>query len=154
MSTTAPQPQNPVPSSITIRQARDEDALSIRLLVTKALLAADLDTPTAEVDSDLIGPGYYREPGRGMWVAVEGERIVGCAAIDRGEEGQATLRRLAGVSLADLTAAAVAFSRGRGYRGVETVLPAAMTNAREAVAAEGFHDDNNANDLIFRLPLV
>lgn len=88
-----------------------------------------------------------------MWVAVEAERIVGCAAIDRGEDGQATLRRLAGVSLADLTAAAVAFSRGRGYRGVETVLPTSMTNAREAVASEGFSNDSAANDLLFRRTL-
>lgn len=111
MSATTPQPQDSDSnaSSITIRQARDEDATAIRLLVTQTLLAANLDLPTAETDSDLIETGYYREPGRGMWVAVEAERIVGCAAIDRGEDGQATLRRLAGVSLADLTAAAVAF---------------------------------------------
>ena len=155
MSATAPQPPNSdsSSSSITIRQARDEDATAIRLLVTRALLTAELDLPNEENDSDLVEVGYYREPGRGMWVAVESERIIGCAAIDRGEDGQATLRRLAGVSLADLTAAAVGFSRGRGYRGVETVLPTSMTSAREAVTAEGFRDDAGANDLLFRLSL-
>ena len=155
MSATAPQPPNSdsSSSSITIRQARDADATSVRLLVTRALLAAGLDAPTPEADTDLIEAGHYREPGRGMWVAVEDERIIGCAAIERGDDGHATLRRLAGVSLADLTAAAVAFSRGRGYRGVETVLPTAMTDARNAVTAEGFLNDTSANDLLFRRPL-
>ena len=155
MSATAPQPSNSdsSSSSITIRQARDADATQIRLRVTQALLAADLDAPTSEADTDLIEPGYYREPGRGMWVAVEDERIIGCAAIDLGEDGHATLRRLAGASLANLTAAAIAFAQGRGYRGVETVLPTAMTEAREAVTAEGFLNDATANDLLFRRTL-
>lgn len=155
MSATAPQPPNSdsSSSSIIIRQARDADASAIRLLVTRSLLGAGLDAPTLETDADLVEPGYYREPGRGMWVAVEDERVIGCAAIDLGEDGHATLRRLAGVSLATLTAAAVAFSRGRGYRGVETVLPTSMTEAREAVTAEGFRDDHSANDLLFRLAL-
>ncbi|MBT5775688.1 MAG: hypothetical protein HOH95_15070 [Dehalococcoidia bacterium] len=155
MSATAPQPSNSdsSSSSITIRQARDADATAIRLLVTQALLAAELDAPTVEADTDLIEAGYYREPGRGMWVAVEDERIIGCAAIDLGEDGHATLRRLAGISLANLTAAAVAFAQGRGYRGVETVLPTAMSDAREAVTTEGFLNDATANDLLFRRTL-
>jgi hypothetical protein len=152
MSATTPQPHNSSSSSITIRQARDADATSIRLLVTQAFLAANLDAPTAEADTDLVEPGYYRESGRGMWVAIEDERIIGCAAIERGEDGHATLRRLAGVSLADLTAA-VAFAQGRGYRGIETVLPTSMTEAREAVTTEGFHNDATANDLLFRRTL-
>lgn len=155
MSATAPQPSNSdsSSSSITIRQARDEDATAIRLLVTQALLAADQYVPTAEADTDLIETGYYRKPGRGMWVAVEDELIIGCAAIDLGEDGYSTLRRLAGISLANLTAAAVAFAQGRGYRGVEAVLPTAMSDAREAVTTEGFLNDANANDLLFRRTL-
>lgn len=153
MSASASPPPNSGSSSITIRQARDADGVAIRLLVTRALLEAGLDAPTPETDTDLIEPGYYREPGRGMWVAVDGERIVGCAAIDRGDDGHATLRRLAGVSLADLTAASVAFARGRGYRGVETVLPTPMEDARAAVTSEGFRNDHASNDLLFRLAL-
>lgn len=153
MSASASPPPNSGSSSITIRQARDADGVRIRLLVTRALLEAGLDIPTVETDSDLVEPGYYREPGRGMWVATEGERIVGCVAIDQGDDGHAILRRLAGVSLADLTAAAVAFARGRGYRGVETVLPEPMEDAREAVTSEGFSNDHASNELLFRLAL-
>jgi len=140
--------------SIIVRQARDSDALAIRRLVTEGLLLAGFDAPSVERDSDLLDLGYYREPGRGMWVAVGAEeRVVGCAAIDRGDGGFATLRRLAGDAMPELTAAAVAFAQGRGYAGVETVIPAAMAEARDAVRLEGFASENGGNDLLFRKPL-
>lgn len=137
-----------------VRQASDSDARSVRQLVTQALLLAGFDAPTAEVDDDLLELSYYREPGRGMWVAMDDDqRVVGCAAIDRGDGGFATLRRLAGVAMPELTAAAVAFAQGRGYAGVETVIPAAMAEARDAVRLEGFASDSSGNDLLFRRPL-
>ena len=140
--------------SAVVRQANDHDALAIRRLVTEALLLAGFDAPSDERDPDLIDLGYYREPGRGLWVAVEDEqRVVGCAAIDRGDGGFAILRRLAGAALPELTAAAVAFAEGRGYAGVETVIPAAMAEARDAVRLEGFDNDGAGNDLLFRKSL-
>lgn len=140
--------------SAVVRQANDHDALAIRRLVTEALLLAGFDAPSDERDPDLIDLGYYREPGRGLWVAVEDEqRVVGCAAIDRGDGGFAILRRLAGAALPELTAAAVAFAEGRGYAGVETVIPAAMAEARDAVRLEGFDSDGAGNDLLFRKSL-
>ena len=137
-----------------IRQADGADGRAIRSLVTEAVLAAGFDAPTMEHDGDLVDLSHYREPGRGLWVAVsDDDTIVGCAAIDRGEAGNAILRRLAGVALPELTAAAVAFAQGRGYAGVETVLPAAMAEARAAVVAEGFSSPDAANDLLYRKAL-
>jgi hypothetical protein len=119
------------------------------------LLLAGFDAPSAERDSDLLEPSYYREPGRGMWVAVDDDdqKVVGCAAIDRGDGGFAVLRRLAGDAMPELTAAAVAFAQGRGYAGVETVIPAAMAEARDAVRLEGFASEGSGNDLLFRRAL-
>ena len=140
--------------SVVVRQANDEDAQAIRRLVTESLLLAGFDAPSAERDGDLLEPSYYREPGRGMWVAVDdAQKVVGCAAIDRGDGGFATLRRLAGDAMPELTAAAVAFAQGRGYAGVETVIPAAMAEARDAVRLEGFASEGTDNDLLFRRPL-
>lgn len=140
--------------SFVVRQATENDALSIRRLVTESLLLAGFDAPNEERDSDLLELSYYREPGRGMWVAVNDEQqVIGCAAIDRGDGGFATLRRLAGGAMPELTAAAVAFAQGRGYAGVETVIPAAMAEARDAVRLEGFASDGTGNDLLFRRPL-
>ena len=137
-----------------VRQADPRDAIAIRRLVTEAVLQAGFDAPSEERDADLLEPAYYREPGRGLWVAIEDdERVVGCAAIDRGDGGFATLRRLAGSALPELTAAAVAFAQGRGYAGVETVLPTAMSEARDAVQLEGFASDGSGNDLLFRKAL-
>lgn len=140
--------------SAVVRQATDSDALAIRRLVTESLLLAAFDAPSVERDTDLVDLSYYREPGRGLWVAVEDEdRVVGCAAIDRGDGGFAILRRLAGAALPELTAAAVAFAQGRGYAGVESVIPAAMAEARDAVRLEGFASDGAGNDLLFRKSL-
>ena len=137
-----------------VRQATDSDGRSVRRLVTEALLLAGFDAPTADADGDLLELGYYREPGRGMWVAMDDDQqVVGCAAIDRGDGGFATLRRLAGDAMPELTAAAVAFAQGRGYAGVETVIPAAMAEARDAVQLEGFASEGSGNDLLFRRPL-
>ena len=137
-----------------VRQATDADALDVRRLVTEGLLLAGFDAPTLEGDADLLDLAYYREPGRGMWVAIgDNERVVGCAAIDRGDGGFATLRRLAGAAMPELTAAAVAFAQGRGYAGVETIIPAAMAEARDAVRLEGFATDSSGNDLLFRRSL-
>jgi N-acetylglutamate synthase-like GNAT family acetyltransferase len=140
--------------SFTVRQATDDDGQAIRRLVTEALLLAGFDAPTPDRDDDLLDLSYYREPGRGMWVAIdEQERVIGCAAIDRGDGGFATLRRLAGSAMPELTAAAVAFAQGRGYAGVETVIPAAMAEARDAVRLEGFASEGSGNDLLFRKAL-
>ena len=140
--------------STIVRQATDADGRSIRRLVTEALLLAGFDAPTMERDDDLLELSYYREPGRGMWVAVDDDQqIVGCAGIDRGDGGFATLRRLAGEAMPELTAAAVAFAQGRGYAGVETVIPAAMAEARDALRLEGFASDGAGNDLLFRKAL-
>ena len=140
--------------TLVVRQATDEDAITIRRLVTESLLLAGFDAPSAEHDADLVDLSYYREPGRGLWVAVEDDgSVAGCAAIDRGDGGFAILRRLAGAAMPGLTAAAVAFAQGRGYAGVETVIPATMAAARDAVQLEGFASDGASNDLLFRKSL-
>lgn len=139
---------------LAVRQARAEDAPDMRRVVTEQLLAGGFDAPDAERDADLADDGYYREPGRGAWVAVRPDgHVVGCAALDRGDRELALLRRLAGRGLPLLTRAAVAFAEGRAYRGIEIVLPTAMTDARSAVSAEGFTPAGPQNDLLFRRPL-
>lgn len=139
---------------LSVRQAREEDGLEIRRVVTEALLATGFDAPDAERDADLADVAYYREPGRGAWVATLPDgRVVGCAALDRGDGELALLRRLAGRGLRPLTRTAVAFADGRGYRGIEIVLPTAMRDARSAVAGEGFTPAGPRNDLLFRRSL-
>lgn len=140
--------------SFVVRQATDDDGTAIRRLVTESLLLAGFDAPSIEADADLVELSYYREPGRGIWVAEGDEQqVVGCGAIDRGDGGFAILRRLAGAAMPELTAAAVAFAQGRGYAGVETVIPTSMAEARDAVRLEGFASDGAGNDLLFRKAL-
>ena len=129
---------------LTVRQARAEDGPEVR----------GFDAPDGERDADLVELAYYREPGRGAWVAERPDgRVVGCAALDRGERELALLRRLAGRGLPALTRAAVAFAIGRGYGGIEIVLPTAMADARRAVESEGFAPSGPQNDLLFRRSL-
>ena len=138
----------------SVRQATSADAAAIRLVVTRALLAGGFDAPDAERDPDLADISYYRQSGRGIWVATLSEgRVVGCAALDRGDGELALLRRLAGRGLRSLTRTAIAFAQGRGYRGIETVLPTAMADARRAVESEGFEPPGPHNDLLLRRAL-
>lgn len=140
--------------ALAVRQARAEDGADMRRVVTEQLLGGGFDAPDEERDADLADAGYYEATGRGAWVAVRPDgRVVGCAALDRGDGELALLRRLAGRGLPLLTRAAVAFAEGRGYRGIEIVLPSAMAEARSAVEAEGFAPAGPQNDLLFRRPL-
>jgi hypothetical protein len=125
--------------AIHVRAAAPDDLPRVRLLVTQALFAAGYDPPSARRDEDLDDPGYYEAPGRALWIAFdEDERVVGCAAIDRGDQGMAVLRRLAGVGLYALLGAAVQFARRQRYRAIETVLPPGMNAAQTALEASGF----------------
>jgi GNAT superfamily N-acetyltransferase len=111
----------------------------VRALIARALLEAGYDPPTGSRDEDLEDAGYYEGPGRGLWVAYDDqERLVGCVALDRGDQGAAVVRRLAGTGLYALISAAVQQARRQRYRVVESVLPPGMDNLRLALEAEGF----------------
>ena len=139
---------------LSIRQAHPEDGPDVRRIVTETLLVNGFDPPDGERDADLADFAYYLLRGRGAWVATLADgRVVGCAALDRGDGELALLRRLAGRGLRPLTRAAVAYAHDRGYRGIEIVLPMSMVAARDAVAGEGFAPSGPHNDLLFRRPL-
>jgi len=139
---------------LSVRQARDEDGPHVRRIVTEALLIRGFDAPDTGRDADLADLAYYRAPGRGAWVATLPDgRVVGVAALDEGDRRLALLRRLAGRGLPALTRAAVAFAQGRGYSGIETVLPPSMAEARRAVEGEGFAPSGPRNNLLFRRSL-
>ncbi|MSP21543.1 MAG: GNAT family N-acetyltransferase [Dehalococcoidia bacterium] len=124
--------------AIHVRPASPEDMRWVRALVVRALLDAGYDLPGV-LDEDLDDPGYYEGPGRGLWVAYDDrDRLVGCVALDRGDQGSAVVRRFAGTGLYALIAAAVQQARRQRYRVVETVLTPGMDNLRLALEAEGF----------------
>jgi len=140
-------------SELTIRDAKPEDAAEIRSLVTRALLAAGLPPPEAELDADLVDLGYYRATGRGLWVAERDDVIVGCAAVDRGDPGTAVLRRLAGGGLEPLLHTAVTFASSGGHAVIETVLPPGLPGTRDALERAGFASPAGANSMLLRKSL-
>ncbi len=130
--------ENPT-GAIRVRPANPDDLVQVRLLVTRTLLESGYDPPTGDRDPDLDDPGYYEAPGRSLWVAYdEQQRVVGCVAIDRGDQGTAVVRRLAGASMYALLNASVRYARGQRYRMLETVLPPGMDRVKTALEAEGF----------------
>ncbi len=151
MTSGPPSGPGPGPGDRDVRLADAGDAEAVRLIVTEALLAGGFDPPDAERDADLADPAYYHQSGRGIWVATRPDGTpIGCAALDRGDGELALLRRLAGHGLRALTRAAVEYAQERGYRGIETVLPPAMADARRAVEQEGFGPAGPHNDLLLR----
>ncbi|MPZ98465.1 MAG: hypothetical protein GEU80_03845 [Dehalococcoidia bacterium] len=150
---TAPM-EEPGGTPLAVREATEDDATGVRRVVTEALLAAGFPPPDEERDQDLVHFGFYRERGRAAWVATTTDgRVVGCAAVDHGEDGQARLRRFAGRGLDALAAEAVAFARGQGYAGIEAVIAPGTDAAREAVEAAGFSAAGAGNELLYRRTL-
>ncbi|MEZ4502138.1 MAG: hypothetical protein R3C39_05900 [Dehalococcoidia bacterium] len=138
---------------IRVRQATPEDLPAVRLQIAKVLLAAGYDPPSSRRDEDIDDPGYYEGAGRGLWVAHDSRGvIVGCAAIDRGDQGAAVLRRLAGIGLYALLSAAIQFARRQRYQRVETVIPPGMEEARTALEANGF-EATATGSLLYRREL-
>jgi hypothetical protein len=136
---------------MTVRQARDEDGVAIRRIIASTVLQAGFDPPNRVADGDLIDPAYYRQPGRGLWVAVDEDgEVVGCAALDRGDGGHAVLRRLGGERLDELLGAALAFAQGRGFTTIEAVVPDALVDARHAVEGAGFAPTDESNEMLYR----
>jgi GNAT superfamily N-acetyltransferase len=136
--------------AVEVRPAIASDAEEVRRVVAQALLASGFGPPDAERDADLVELAYYGAPGRGLWVAEASDgRVVGCAALDRGEGDAALLRRLAGEGLDALLEAALRFARAHGRTAVETVLPPAMREARDAAERAGFQAVSE-NDLLLR----
>ena len=141
--------------AIRIRSAAADDLRDVRMLVTQALLEAGYDPPSPERDADLHDPAYYETDGRGLWVAVDEDRhVVGCIAVDAGDEGAAVLRRLAGSGLYALISGAVQFARRRRYRVAEMVLPAGMEQAQRALETEGFSTVSASGPLLYRRQLI
>jgi len=140
-------------SDLTIRDATPEDAAEVRSLVTRALLAAGLPPPEAELDADLVDLAYYRADGRGLWVAERDDVIVGCAAVDRGDPGAAVLRRLAGGGLEPLLDTVLAFATSGGHAVIETVLPPGLPGTREALERAGFQSPPGASAMLLRRSL-
>ncbi len=149
--------QQPRRGILQIRQAEVEDGRAIRALVTMALLGAGFDPPSVELDPDLEDLIYYAEPGRGAWVAIEDDTVVGFAAVDRGQpEGDtevASLRRLVGEGLSDLARTAGAFARGRGAARVEAIAAPDTERARQALESAGFVSSGDDDSLLYRREL-
>ncbi len=136
---------------MSVRQAIDEDGVAIRRIIASTLLEAGFDPPNRVADGDLIDPAYYRQPGRGIWVALDGDgAVVGCAALDRGSGGLAVLKRLGGERLDELVSTAIAFAQGRGFETIEAVVPAPLVQARRAVEDAGFTPAGDANEMLYR----
>lgn len=136
---------------MSVRQAIDEDGVAIRSIIASTLLEAGFDPPNRVADGDLIDPAYYRQPGRGIWVALDdGGAVVGCAAIDRGTGGLAVLKRLGGERLEELLSTAIAFAQGRGFQTIEAVVPATLVEARRAIEGAGFTPADDANEMLYR----
>ncbi|MGE3961845.1 MAG: GNAT family N-acetyltransferase [Dehalococcoidia bacterium] len=135
---------------LVVREAEPEDAPEIRSLVTRALLSAGLSPPEPTLDADLVDLGYYRVPGRGLWVAERAAVVVGCAAMDRGEAGAAVLRRLSGGGLDALVSTALDFAAAQGVAVVETVLPPGLPGTRDALQRAGFESPPGASSLLLR----
>lgn len=136
---------------MSVRQAIDEDGVAIRRIIASTLLKAGFDPPNRVADGDLIDPAYYRQPGRGIWVALDdGGAVVGCAAIDRGSGGLAVLKRLGGERLDELVSTAIAFAQGRGFETIEVVVPPPLVDARQAVEGAGFTPASDANEMLYR----
>jgi RimJ/RimL family protein N-acetyltransferase len=149
--------QQPRRGTLQIRQAEVEDGRAIRALVTMALMRAGFDPPSAELDPDLDDLTYYTEPGRGAWVAIDDETVVGFAGVERGTpEGDAevaSLRRLVGEGLSDLARTAGAFARGRGASRVEAIAAPDTERARQALEAAGFVASGDDDSLLYRREL-
>ncbi len=141
--------------AIRVRSAAADDLRDVRRLVTLTLLQAGYDPPSPERDADLHDPAYYEAEGRSLWVAVDEDgHVVGCVAVDAGDEGAAVLRRLAGAGLYALIAAAVKFARRRRYRVAEVVLTPGMEQAQRALETEGFSTVSPAGPLLYRRQLT
>lgn len=140
-------------NGLEVRLARDEDAPEVRSLVTRALLAAGLPAPEADLDTDLVHLGYYQEEGRALFVAERDDVVVGCAAVDRGDPGAAVLRRLAGGGLDLLVQAAVEFADARRVAVIETVLPPGLPGTQDALLRAGFESPPGASTLLLRRTL-
>ena len=144
----------PPRGAIHVRQALPEDLRWVRALVTRALLEAGYDPPTDSRDDDLEDTGYYDAPGRSLWVAFDDQdRVLGCIALDRGDQGAAVIRRLAGKGLYALLHAAVQQARRQRYRIVETVLPPGMDELRQALESQGFAPTESGS-LLYRRELA
>jgi len=136
-----------------IREATPADAEAVRSLVTRSLLAAGFPPPDADLDHDILDLSYYAAGGRRIWVAERDGDVVGCAALDRGEERAAVLRRLAGGGLEALVETAVDHARTQGLAAVETVLPPGLPGTREALSRAGFTSTGGAKGMLLRLDL-
>ncbi len=141
--------------AIRVRSAAAGDLREVRTLVTLMLLQAGYDPPSPERDTDLHDPAYYEAEGRSLWVAIDEDgHVVGCVAVDAGDEGAAVLRRLAGAGLYALIAAAVKFARRRRYRVAEVVLTPGMEQAQRALETEGFSTVSPSGPLLYRRQLT
>ena len=141
--------------AIHVRSAAASDLIEVRALVTRALLEAGYDPPSPERDADLHDPAYFEAEGRSLWVAIDdGRNVVGCIAVDTGDEGTAVLRRLAGDALYALIAAAVQFARRHDYRVAEAVLTPGMEQAQRALETEGFSTVTLSGPLLYRRELT
>jgi len=140
-------------NDVVIREATPADAEAIRSLVTRALLSAGFPAPTPELDNDLLDLSYYAAEGRRMLVAEREDTVVGCAAVDGGEDGVAVLRRLSGGALGSLTDAALAFARTLGSGAIETVLPPGLPGTQEALQRAGFRTTTGGNAMLLRREL-
>ena len=137
-------------SGVVVRAAEPEDAPEIRSLVTRALLSAGLPPPESGLDDDLVDLGYYRAPGRALWVAERDDVVVGCAALDRGEPGAAVLRRLAGGGLDALVTTALDHAAAGGLTVVETILPPGLPGTQDALRRAGFESPPGASPMLLR----
>ncbi|MDA0270129.1 MAG: hypothetical protein O2798_06950 [Chloroflexi bacterium] len=136
-------------SEATVRPATAEDAPTLRAIVTRTLLAAGFPAPSHDLDADLLDLTYYETDGCAIWAAERDGEIVGCAAVERGSDGDAVLRRLVGEALGPLAAMAVHYARDAGYRRIEAVAPPGFDGAEEALRTAGFEPAGTGRGLLY-----
>jgi hypothetical protein len=90
-----------------------------------------------------------------MWVAESDDGAVrGCLALRGGDEGFASLGRLAGESLPELVGVAVAHAADAGYRAIEVVIPPGAEDIRETAVAHGFAPADDDDGMLYRRVLT
>ena len=126
---------------LRVREATDDDARTIRAMLTGELLVAGYGAPSEHRYGDLVDLAYYRIPGRYLWVALDSEeRVAGCGALEPRSPAVARLHRMAGRGLRNIVSAAVKFAQDSGYAAIEAFPPVGMDydDAERLFASRGF----------------